>query len=354
MIDRHSHPRNRTGLAQVATTLLPLAALWAGAAASVRVSYGLTAAIVALMMLFLLRAFVLMHECGHGSLCSSARLNHVLGFVLGVVCGMPAYVWSQHHLHHHTTNGNWARYRGPLNIIAADEYAALTLQQQRRYRYARTPWLAPVGGFLYLILNPRLTWLRGSARLWAHLLRRKIAQPGISLRAHAREFRTRDWSTARQYRHMAWNNLVLLSVWGAMAWLLGPLLFFGCYVISLSLAGAAGLVLFTVQHNFEHAYASHDQGWDFDAAVISGTSFLQLPRWLNWFTANIGYHHVHHLSAAIPNYCLAACHHEYQHLFAGVTRIKLSQIPHALKYILWDTRARRIVCVAEQSPQAAR
>lgn len=349
IIDRHSRPHNGRGLLQVATTLLPLAALWALIIAAAGVSHALTAAMVpmvALLALFLLRAFVLMHECGHGSLVRSAALNRGCGFVLGVVCGMPAYVWSQHHLYHHATNGNWARYRGPLNIIAVDDYAALSARQQRRYRQARAVWLAPVGGFLYLILNPRITWLRGSFSLAAHLVRGKLAQPRRSLRAHARAFKTAHWASASEYWHMTCNNLVLFAVWGAMAWLAGPLLFFLCYTISVSLAGAAGLILFTVQHNFEHAYASQDRGWDYHAAVIDGTSYLELPRWLNWFTASIGYHHIHHLSATIPNYCLAACHNEYRHLFSSVTRIRLAQIPGALKCLLWDTAERRIVSVA--------
>jgi omega-6 fatty acid desaturase (delta-12 desaturase) len=355
IIDRHARPDNLTGLAQVATTLLPLGALWAGLAASAGTSYashGLSAAIVALMALFLLRAFVLMHECGHGSLFHSARLNRTCGFVLGVICGMPAYVWSQHHHRHHAHNGNWAKYRGPLNIVSVDVYAAMSAWQQRRYRQLRTLWLAPLGGFIYLVFNPRITWLKGSVALLAHLVRRKIAQPGVSLRAHAQAFNTRHWSSAQEYWHMFWNNVALVLLWAVMAWLLGPPLFLLCHIISLSLAGAAGLVLFTVQHNFEHAYASHDQGWDYHAAVIGGTSYLDLPRWLHWFTASIGYHHIHHLSASIPNYCLAACHDEYQHLFAGVTRIRLRQVPRALQYILWDTHARRIVSIAEHAMQA--
>jgi omega-6 fatty acid desaturase (delta-12 desaturase) len=356
IIDRYAQPNNGRGLWQVLTTLLPLAALWMGVALSASVSYWLTAAVTALMCLFLVRVFVLMHECGHGSLFRSHRLNAAFGFIFGVVAGMPAYVWSQHHWFHHTTNGNWAKYRGPLNIIAVDEYAALTARQQRHYRYARNVWLAPAGGFLYLIFNPRMTWLKGSASLLLHLLRRLFsqsgAQPGLSFTAHAREFKTPHWSNAREYWHMFWNNLVLLSLWGLMAWAIGPLLFFVCYVVSLSLAGGAGILLFTVQHNFEHAYASHDVHWDYHTAVIEGTSFLTLPRWANWFTANIAYHHIHHLSASIPNYRLVACHNEHQQLFSGVTRIRFTQIPHALKYILWDTHARRIVSVAEYQHQS--
>jgi omega-6 fatty acid desaturase (delta-12 desaturase) len=136
-----------------------------------------------------------------------------------------------------------------------------------------------------------------------------------------------------------------------MSLLVGPALFFTVYVISTSLAGAGGIVVFTVQHNFEHSYASDDDGWDDDTAAIRGTSFLILPRWLNWFTADIAYHHVHHLSAAIPNYCLAECHDEYAQLFSDVTRIDLSRIHSAFKYILWNTRARQIISVAEHRQQ---
>jgi acyl-lipid omega-6 desaturase (Delta-12 desaturase) len=204
-----------------------------------------------------------------------------------------------------------------------------------------------VAGFLYLIFNPRVTWLKGSACLMRHLIQRKFAQPGVSIKTHASDFKTPYWSGAQEYRHMLWNNLALLCLWGLMAWAVGPLLFLVCYTVSVSLAGGAGILLFTVQHNFEHSYASHDADWDYHAAAIKGTSFLALPHWLNWFSANIAYHHIHHLSASIPNYCLAACHNEHRQLFAGVTRIRLSQIPRALQYILWDTTARRIVSVAE-------
>src|SRR5580704_6428948 len=146
---------------------------------------------------------------------------------------------------------------------------------------------------------------------------------------------------------MLWNNLVLLSAWGIMCWYCGSALFFTIYLLSVSLAGGLGIVLFTVQHNFEHAYASGSERWDYDAGAIEGTSFLALPGWLNWFTVNIGYHHIHHLSANIPNYCLVECHDEYQHLFSRVTRVKLSEVLGALKCILWDTRAQRIISVAE-------
>jgi omega-6 fatty acid desaturase (delta-12 desaturase) len=134
----------------------------------------------------------------------------------------------------------------------------------------------------------------------------------------------------------------------------GTALFFSIYLLTLSIAGGAGIVLFTVQHNFEHSYASSSERWDYDTGAIEGTCFLVLPRWLNWFTVDMCYHHIHHLCANIPNYCLASCHYEYQHLFSNVTRVKLSEVPGAFKCILWDTHAQRIISVAEyerRSPQ---
>ncbi len=122
---------------------------------------------------------------------------------------------------------------------------------------------------------------------------------------------------------MFWNNAVLLSWWAVMCWTCGAALFFPIYLVTVSLAGGAGIVLFTVQHNFEHAYASDTADWDYDTGAISGTSFLILPEFLNFFTANIGYHHIHHLSPRIPNYCLVDCHNTYPHLFTEVRTIAL-------------------------------
>ena len=351
IVRRHARADDVKGLTQVLTTLVPLALAWWLALFSVDVSRWLTVAAVFLISLFTLRVFALMHECGHGSVFRTPRLNRAFGFVFGVISGMPQYVWARHHNFHHAHNGNWERYRGPLATASVDEYAAMSQAQQRMYRCVRSIAVAPFGGFIYLIFNPRLTWLKGSFGLLIHILKGKVAQPKVSMREHAASFKTPYWHSTKEYWHMFWNNVVLLSVWALMSWAFGTALFFAIYLISLSFAGGAGLVLFTVQHNFEHSYASDNECWDYDTGGIEGTSFLILPRWLNWVTANMAYHHVHHLSAKIPGYCLMKCHDEYQDLFSGVTRVKLSQIPNALKYILWDTRAQRIISVAEYRQQ---
>jgi len=347
IIRRHAQADNIKGLTQVLTTLVSLALLWWSALLSVRVSYGLTVAAVSLISLFTVRAFALMHECGHGSLFRTKRLNRTFGFLLGVISGMPQYVWSQHHNFHHANNGNWKKYRGLYTTLSVDEYAAKTDAQQRMYRCKCSIAVAPFAGLIYVIFNPRFTWLKGSIGLVSHIVKRKIAQPSLSIKAHAASFETRYWKSLKEYWHMFWNNVVLISVWVLMCWTFGTVLFFTIYLISASLAAGAGIVLFTVQHNFEHSYASDGRHWDYDAGAIEGSSFLILPGWLNWFTANIAYHHIHHLSARIPNYRLIKCHNEYRELFADVTRVKLSQIHEALKYILWDTRMQQIISVAE-------
>jgi omega-6 fatty acid desaturase (delta-12 desaturase) len=348
---QYAQADNWRGLIQVVTALGSVAILWALALVSVAISYWLTAATVLLISLFTLRVFALMHECGHGSLFRSQWLNRAAGFLLGVVSGMPQYVWSQHHNYHHAHNGNWERYRGPYTTASVDEYAAMTGTQQRLYRYKCSVAVSPLVGFIYLILNPRLTWLKGTLELIGHVLKSKISDPTLSLKTIVAGFPARYWKSRKEYRHMLWNNVVLLSVWGLMCLVFGPLLFFTIYIASVSLAGAAGIVLFTVQHNFEHAYASDSKHWDYDTGALEGTSFLIMPRWLNWITANIAYHHIHHLSARIPNYRLSKCHDELRHLFSEVTRLKLSQVHKSLKFILWDTRAQRIISVAEYRQQ---
>lgn len=347
IIRRYAVPCNVTALLESLETLLPLGLLWWAVAWSVHVSPWLTAAIAVLITLLTIRVLVLMHECGHASLFRSRRLNHAFGFVFGVIAGMPQYVWSQHHDFHHATNGNWEKFRGPLTTPSVEEYSAMSVAQQRIYRYTRNLALAPVGGFIYLILNPRLTWILGSIGLLAHVIRAKLREPAISLRTHVGTYRTRYWNSPKQYRHMSANNLVLLSCWALMSIAIGPGLFFLVYLTSLSVAGGIGIALFTVQHNFEHSYATDSARWDYDRGAMLGTSYLLLPAWLNWITANIGYHHVHHLSSRIPCYRLAACHRENGELFEDIRRVRLSQLYGALKCILWDAEAERIISVSE-------
>jgi omega-6 fatty acid desaturase (delta-12 desaturase) len=343
LIEAYSRPDDTRALLQILATLLPLAGLWWLAVAAAPVSWWLTAAVGVVISLFIVRVFVLMHDCGHGSMFSTAWVNDLFGFLMGVLSGMPQYVWSQHHAHHHATNGNWSKCRGPLNIRSVDEYERMSDRQQFMYRQLRALWMAPIGGFIYLIFNPRFTWIKGTLQLGFHLLRGRRAD----------SFETPYWASWKEYGHQTANNIVLLSIWALMCAWLGPAMFFAIYIPTLSFGGAIAILLFTVQHNFEHSYATGDEGWDYDTAAVLGTSFLVLPRWLHWITSNIAYHHVHHLSARIPNYRLEACHREYAELFADVRRLGIREMLKAPKYILWDTRAERIISLDEYDAELA-
>jgi omega-6 fatty acid desaturase (delta-12 desaturase) len=343
LIREYTNANDREGFRHVLVTVLPLAAVWWIAVWGLDVSLWITAAATLAISVLMMRLFSLMHDCGHGSLFRTRSINRAVGFLFGVATGMPQYVWSQHHRYHHQTNGNWEKYRGALNTLTVDQYEALSGFRQWVYRSTRHIAIMPLAGFIYLIFNPRFNWIKGSLSLLLHVLRGKGAAT----------FKTRYWKTFKEYRHQSANNVVL-AAWGTlMCWAIGPVAFFAIYLISNSLAGGAGIALFTIQHNFAGAYASEDADWDIDEGTISGTSFLILPRWLNWATADIAYHHVHHLSASIPSYSLAACHAANAHLFTSVRRIALWEIPRNLKCLLWDAKSRRIISFGEYESRLA-
>ena len=339
LIRQFARATDAQGAWQVAVTLLPLAAIAWLANRYAAQSAGAAVALTIALALMMVRVFALLHECGHGSVFRSRALNTGFGFIFGVLSGMPQYVWAQHHDYHHRTNGDWDSYRGPLSTLSVAEFEALPASAQRRYLRARHIALAPLGGFVYLLFNPRFTWLKGTLACALHLLR------GQGLQA----FNSRYWRSWREYRHMTANNLVLLSLWVLVATqAANPWTLFAVYLTGVSLAGGFAIALFTVQHNFEQAEANSRDRWDSDRSALSGTSYLVLPGWLNWLTANIGYHHVHHLSAAIPGYALARCHNQYQHLFTSVRRIRLHEIPAHLKCLQWDIDRQQIIAVNDQ------
>ena len=151
MIARYAKSEDRKGLMQVLTTLILLGLLWWAAVRLSTVSPWLIVFPLVPLILVTVRIFGLMHECGHGSLFRSCRLNRAAGFLLGVIAGMPQYVWSQHHNYHHAHNGNWEKYRGPYSTLSVVEYTALSRAQQRAYRLKCSVLVAPLAGFVYLI-----------------------------------------------------------------------------------------------------------------------------------------------------------------------------------------------------------
>lgn len=338
---------------QVVVTLLAYALLWCAYLTTIHYSPWLVVPYSVLGGLLVLRMFVLMHDCGHGSLFPSKTANGAVGYLLGLFTGMPQYVWSQNHAYHHATNGDWELYRGPLAILSTAEYEKLDSSQQRNYWLARHTGLLLPGGFFYLGFNPRYTWLVGSVGFGGRLLA-SLFQPSVSTGELFNECKSRYWKTPKEYLHMSFNNVALLTVWVIMCSIFGAFEFFAMYGLCLAIGGGLGIMLFSVQHYFEESYAQDTANNDRNHAALEGTSYLVLPAVLNWFTADIAYHHVHHLSSAIPNYNLARCHRDLQAEFTGVKRISLGEIREALTYLLWDTEQSVLVSLREHLAQQER
>lgn len=347
LITQYAVRHNGFALYQVLSTIFPYCLFFYLAIVTQTISYWLTALCIGVLILFIMRVFMMMHDAGHGCLFVKPWQNRIVGFIMGVLCGVPEYVWSKHHAYHHATNGNWSKYRGPLAVLSSEEYAKLSKKKQKSYVNSRNILLAPFAGFMYFIFSPRFTWIKGSLQFVVFCVKSKLKQPQIDINKIASQFETGYWANWKEYRHMAANNVVLFSLLIVGCWLFGATPFLVVYFIALSLAGALGIILFTVQHNFEGSYAVGDDGWDYNTAAIEGTSYFDLPRILHWFTADIGYHHVHHLSARIPNYKLRECHEEYQDLFKDVPTIRLHDVLKSFKYILWDEASGRLMTIDE-------
>jgi omega-6 fatty acid desaturase (delta-12 desaturase) len=348
LIEKYAGRSDMKAAIQCLNTLVPYFLLFYFAMQSLTsFSWAVSAILIFVLSLFIVRIFMLMHDCGHKSLFKTQWLNTVWGFITGVLVGMPQYVWSQHHNYHHSTNGNWEKYRGPLNILSVAEYEKLPPGKQKFYSRSRNILLAPLGAFMYFIFNPRVNWVLGSIKFLFDVLGNKINNPGTLLKTLISEQKSRFWKSGMEYLHMTLNNIALLSIWGAASWYFGAATFFTIYIVSLSLAGAAGIIVFTTQHNFEGSYASNSKEWDYYLGAQKGSSFFTFPKVINWFGADIAYHHIHHLSARIPNYNLARCHREYASMFEEVTRLRLRDIPKSFKFILWDEKGQRIISVAQ-------
>lgn len=333
---------------QVLSTITLFAGLWVAYYFTKDISGLLVIPFALVMAFFILRFFVLMHDCGHGSLFASNKVNKFVGYLLGVLTGMPQYVWSKHHAYHHTTNGNWEKYKGPLSTISTQEYSKLSAKEQKLFKTVRNPLaFVPIGGFLYVFFNPRFNWMVGLIKLKMEIFKNLVFFRFSKVSELLREVPSKKWKTPEEFWHMTYNNLTLIAFWALMVPVFGAYDFFILHIMSLSLAGGLGILFFTVQHNFEHSYASDSAKVDYVRASLEGTSYLKLPALLNWFTADIAYHHIHHLSTSVPNYNLKACHRALKPHFSMVKRISLAEIGQSIKYLLWDQEKEHLVSIAE-------
>jgi omega-6 fatty acid desaturase (delta-12 desaturase) len=318
VVARHQRPDVRRAITQLATTLLPLAAaLWAMHQA-LAVSYWLTLALAIPTAGFLVRTFIIMHDCAHGSFLPWRRANAVIGFIGGVLTLTPFGQWRRDHALHHASSGDLDRRgHGDVTTLTVREYLALAPAARLRYRLFRHPAVLLGLGPLHLMVGQR--------------------------------FRPRSTATGTPQLVSVWaTNAAIVAATIAASWAIGFWAVVMVYLPAIYLAGMTGVWLFYVQHQFEDTYWESHAEWDYVTAAINGSSHFKLPAVLRWFTGNIGLHHVHHLGPRIPNYHLQRCHDENP-LFHGATVVTLGQSAAVMRLTLWDEDRRRLVGFADVS-----
>jgi omega-6 fatty acid desaturase (delta-12 desaturase) len=311
IVGKYQKPVWRSGLWQLANTLIPYAALWYLMYRSLAVSVWLTLPLAILAGGFLVRVFIIFHDCGHGSFFSSRRTNDVLGFITGVLTFTPYFHWRWEHAVHHATSGDLDR-RGTGDVwtLTVREYLEASRGKRFAYRLARNPFI-----------------LFGVAPLFLFLIKQRFPSP----------------KAGRREKHSVWwTNLGIVLVGAGLSCLFGLKTYLLVQLFMLIVAGSTGVWLFYVQHQFEGVYWERKQKWDYAMAALKGSSFYKLPRVLQWFSGNIGYHHIHHLGPHIPNYHLAKCH-EAEPFFQTVKAVTLLSSFKAFTFRLWDERRGRLV-----------
>jgi acyl-lipid omega-6 desaturase (Delta-12 desaturase) len=283
----YTKPSLALSLLDIATSIVPFIVGWAAMYwAYENVGYWLSLCIAPLTAGFLLRTFIVFHDCTHGSFMPSKRANHIVGAIAGYLVWTPFARWRHQHAVHHGSAGDLDRRgTGDVHTLTLEEYRALDGKGRLLYRLFRNPLVMFTIGPIYsLMIMPRIVPKGGRPRI----------RNSVIL-----------------------TNIALVVGITAMCFLVGPWAFFIIEGPVVLLAGMAGVWLFYVQHQFEDVYWESSDQWSYADAALRGSSYLKLPKILQWFSGNIGLHHVHHLSAKVPNYRLQAAH-DNNEIFADV------------------------------------
>ncbi len=309
-----SHPRS---VIELIITLVPFIALWALAWGSLSVSYPLAAALAILNSAFLVRLFMIQHDCGHGSFFKNRTLNDWVGRSLGVLTLTPYHVWRRTHSIHHVSAGNLdKRGMGDVLTLTVAEYRERTPRGRLRYRLYRHPLvLFGLGPFYLFFLQNRLP---------------------VGLM-------NEDW---RYWASAMGTNVMLALLLGTIAYAAGcaPLLL--VFLPTTAVAATIGVWMFYVQHQFEETSWDVEPDWQLQDAALHGSSHYILPGVLRWFTANIGMHHVHHLQSRVPFYRLPETLRDHPGLDAA-QRLTFADSLRCTRLHLWDREKRRLVSFKE-------
>jgi acyl-lipid omega-6 desaturase (Delta-12 desaturase) len=305
-------PDTTRSLVQLTTTLALLALSFTITYQIASWSVWAALALAPLSAGLLVRTFIFMHDCAHGSFLPWRRASEIVGYVTGVLTLTPFGQWRRDHALHHASSGDLERRgHGDIQTLTVREYLARTPRGRLAYRLARHPAALLLVGPLYLMINQR--------------------------------FRPRSKATGDKQITSVWTTNLGIVVLGALTVLLfGWQALLVVYLPAIYLAAMAGIWLFYVQHQFEDAYWESAESWDYATAALHGSSHLVLHPVLQWFTGNIGLHHVHHLAPRIPNYRLQSCH-DATPLLQVAPVLTLREGITALRLALWDEEQRRMV-----------
>ena len=286
-----------------------------GLGLALAVSPWLTLALAPVTAAFLLRSYIIFHDCSHGSFMPSRRANAWLGAFCGLLVLSPFVRWRHDHAVHHATSGDLdKRGIGDLPTLTVAEYRARSARGRLAYRLFRNPLIMfGVGPVFAMIIGPRIVARNAAPRMRNSVIR---------------------------------TDIVLVVTAAALIWAIGLGDLLLVWAPAAMLAGAVGIWLFYVQHQFEDAYWQREDGWTYADAALRGSSFLDLPKVLQFVSGNIGYHHIHHLSVRIPNYNLQRAHEENP-VFQSVPTLSLRDGLRAVRLKLWDEERARLVTFAQ-------
>jgi len=311
VVAKYQNPALRRSIWQIVDTILPYLALWALMIWSFHISYWITLALTIVAAGFLVRIFIIFHDCGHGSFFKSRRANDVLGFITGVLTFSPYCQWRYEHAIHHATSGNLDRRgTGEIWTLTVQEYLESSRWKRFGYRMARNP-------FILFVLAP----------MYVFLIKHRFPSRAAGERGR---------------KSVYWTNHALLAIAVSISLVFGIKAYLLIQLPVIIIAAAAGVWLFYVQHQFEGAYWERKKHWNYVTAALKGSSFYQLPKFLQWFTGSIGFHHIHHLSPAIPNYNLERCHMENA-MFQDVRPVTMWASLQSFSYRLWDEQRHTLV-----------
>ncbi|PMC40698.1 fatty acid desaturase [Bacillus sp. UMB0899] len=296
---------------QLITTLGPFFILWILAYQSLSISYFLTFAFTVIAGGFLVRIFIIFHDCCHYSFFKNRTANKVLGTITGILTLFPYSQWQHDHSIHHATSGNLdKRGTGDIWVLTIDEYLAASTWRKIGYRLYRNP-------FVMFGLGP----------IYQFLIKNRFNKKGARKKERLNTYLT---------------NVAAAAIIVFLCWALGTVPFLLVQVPIFMVSGSLGIWLFYVQHTFEDSYYEESAEWEYVLAAVEGSSYYKLPKLLQWLSGNIGYHHVHHLSPRVPNYKLEEAHNNTEPL-QNVPTITLATSLQSLKFKLWDAHNKRFV-----------